>query len=76
MARPSICRRLDLALARVSERRMAVRAIILNGTDLARLGKARKGHVAEYAGHPVRVGATSRIYSTHGVGVHIPVKAP
>jgi hypothetical protein len=74
--RAAICRRLDAALERVSGQGLAVRAIYLDGLDLEEFGKAMRGEVGHYAGHQVRVGAKSVIYSTHGVGVTIPARAP
>lgn len=77
MRRPAaIRRRIDLALERTRERGMAVRAIYLSGLDLVLLGKTTKGAVGHYAGHEVRVGGRSAVYSAHGVKVAIPVRAP
>jgi hypothetical protein len=45
-------------------------------SDLSLLGTAIKGEVSDYAGHPVRVGGRSVVYSIHGVGVIVPVAAP
>jgi hypothetical protein len=71
----AICRRIDAALERCAEQRLAVRAIYLDGLDLEALGEALSGEVGHYAGHQVRVGGKSVIYSTHGVGVGIPARA-
>lgn len=80
--RPPIIRRLDAALDTMAERKMSVRAIYLTAKDQAEYNAAQSrawgGPVAclDYSGHQIRHGETSRVYSTHGVNVAIPRRAP
>ena len=80
----SLCSRIDAALEKVALRGMEVRAIYLTEADREQLTKEmtrywRKQlgskavfHPCSYRDHHIRPGKSSIIYSTHGVGVHIP----
>jgi hypothetical protein len=78
VSRFAIIDRIDAALATVAERKMDVRAIYLTTEDRDAFDRAmrakwkRKIILFDYEGHEIRRGETSRIYSTHGVGVAIP----
>lgn len=77
MSRFAIIDRIDAALATMSERKMAVRAIYLTTEDRDAFDRAMRAKwkrniiVFDYEGHEIRRGQTSRIYSTHGVEVAI-----
>jgi hypothetical protein len=78
VSRFPIIDRIDAALATVAEQKMDVRAIYLTTEDRDAFDRAmrakwkRKIILFDYEGHEIRRGETSRIYSTHGVGVAIP----
>lgn len=77
MSRFPIIDRIDAALAKCAEQKMAVRAIYLTTEDRDSFDRAmrakwkRKIILFDYEGHEIRRGERSCIYSTHGVGVAI-----
>lgn len=82
MSRFDIRDRIDCALEKMRAQEMEVRAIYLNDKDLKSLGLAIKFdwgftgqvHAHGYRDHIVRSGNKSIIYSTHGVGVAVPLR--
>jgi hypothetical protein len=81
-ARASIIRRLDAALEKMTAQAMTVRAIYLTADDWNDYNDAQSAAYGcplvafRYGPHEIRSGATSTIYSTHGVPVAIPKRVP
>jgi hypothetical protein len=82
-ARDPITDRLDAALEKVRCQQLSVRIICLTTNDLKALDRINtkafgvrgcKIHTCDYAGHPVRVGPRSVIYSTHGYEIAVPYR--
>lgn len=80
--RVPIIRRLDAALAKMRDGGMEVRAIYLTAEDWDDYNAERSAEYGSrmvcfrHGDHEIRRGETSRVYSTHGVGIDLPKRVP